>query len=332
SFEQGWGRITLDDALYFSGDDRALVVLNDVRNGAEGIEPPAKTPALETGETHTFTLAGVTAQEPLEITLAWSDPAALPMSDPNLVNDLDLVVVAPDGTRYRGNVNFSGGETRPAGAAPPDDRNNVETVRLSTPLPGDYEIVVEGRNVPGNGEESPFSSARQGYALIATGSFLLFEAPHLDLLSSRLTGGCDGDPFLDPGEIVTFETEVSNLGRQEAHSIEARLFVAEGSEVSPQSVTIEPSSQRLDALAGGGRETLAWRLELSGESPPCDAELRLGLTLSAEGLAPQTSSLPLRTTFDTDVPIVHFSFEEGLDFTTAQLGVGGGKRTPARRL
>ncbi|RME04937.1 MAG: hypothetical protein D6812_03835, partial [Deltaproteobacteria bacterium] len=324
SFEQGWGRITLDDALYFSGDDRALVVLNDVRNGAEGIEPPAKTPALETGETHTFTLAGVTAQEPLEITLAWSDPAALPMSDPNLVNDLDLVVVAPDGTRYRGNVNFSGGESLPAGEAPPDDRNNVETVRLSTPLPGDYEIVVVGRNIPGNGEESPFSSARQGYALIATGSLLLFEAPRLDLLSSRLSGGCDGDPFLDPGEIVTFETEVSNLGRQEARSIEARLLVAEGSEVSPQSVTIAPESQHLERLAGGARETLAWRLELAGEAPPCGAILRLALTLSAEGVAPQTFPLQLRTTFDAEVPIVHFSFEEGLDFATAQLGVGGG--------
>ena len=74
--------------------------------------------------------------QPLKITLAYTDVAGFPGAIPALVNDLDLVVVGPDGTVYRGNQ-FDGDESTPNATAS-DNLNNVEAVHLSQPLPGDY--------------------------------------------------------------------------------------------------------------------------------------------------------------------------------------------------
>jgi hypothetical protein len=42
--------------------------------------------------------------------VAWTDPAGAAGADPALVNDLDLEVLAPDGTTYLGN-SFEGGRS-----------------------------------------------------------------------------------------------------------------------------------------------------------------------------------------------------------------------------
>jgi len=89
--------------------------------------------------------------EPLKITLAYTDVAGFPGAIPALVNDLDLEVVGPDGTLYRGNQ-FSAGESIPN---PPlaDNLNNVEAVHLAQPVPGDYRVRVLSRVTTGFGCE-----------------------------------------------------------------------------------------------------------------------------------------------------------------------------------
>ena len=147
---QGWGRIDLDNALYFSGDSRGLVAVDD-RSG------------LNTGATVTYQLAIGSGDQPVEITLVWSDYPGVAMSDPNLVNDLDLTVYAPDGTIYRGNMytGYSPGESEPNPAS--NDRlNNVEGVlAISGAQPGIWTVSVSGYNVP---------MGPQPFALIMTGA------------------------------------------------------------------------------------------------------------------------------------------------------------------
>ena len=71
SNQEGWGRLLLDDALYFAGDERRLW-LRDVRH-AEG---------LATGEVDTYHVRVVDGSQPLAITLAFMDqPAALNAAD-----------------------------------------------------------------------------------------------------------------------------------------------------------------------------------------------------------------------------------------------------------
>jgi hypothetical protein len=121
----------------------------------------------------TYTLKGVTAGQPLKVTLVWTDypgvpdspPASQPsISDPAswnapvLVNDLDLTVKGPADT-YLGNV-FTDGASSTGGTA--DRRNNVEQVLIAAPGPGDYTITV-----------TPFSIVQDGqdFALVVTGDW-----------------------------------------------------------------------------------------------------------------------------------------------------------------
>lgn len=82
----------------------------------------------------------------LDLTLAWTDEAGsanAAQSQPRLVNDLDLVLMAPDGTEWLGN-NFAQGFSTSGGAA--DDLNNVERIRVAPgTLPsgnGDWIVKV----------------------------------------------------------------------------------------------------------------------------------------------------------------------------------------------
>lgn len=130
---QGWGRVTLDDALDYDGDARGLRVIAD------------EDASATTGSLFSATL-DVLPGEPLRVMLAWSDAPGAAGADPALVNDLDLRVVAPDGTVL--------------GA--PDARNVEEAVYVDAPLPGTYTVRVIGSNVP---------MGPQPFALVATGAF-----------------------------------------------------------------------------------------------------------------------------------------------------------------
>ncbi|HEV8237907.1 MAG TPA: S8 family serine peptidase [Thermoanaerobaculia bacterium] len=143
---QGWGRVLLDNALYFSGDARKLWVRDNLGSFATG----------SSGEARSYTLA-VQAGQPLKVTLAWTDFPSTPAAGVNLVNDLDLEVNGPTGTLWRGNV-FASGASTTGGTA--DRRNTLEQVLLTAPTAGKYTVTVRSFTVP-NGP--------QPYALVVTG-------------------------------------------------------------------------------------------------------------------------------------------------------------------
>ena len=88
------------------------------------------------------------ASKGIDITLAWSDAEAsanAAQSESRLVNDLDLILIAPDGTTYLGN-HFSSGVSTTGGTA--DDLNNIERIRIpagATTQTGDWMVTVEHR-------------------------------------------------------------------------------------------------------------------------------------------------------------------------------------------
>jgi hypothetical protein len=142
---QGWGRILLDNTLFFTGQARTLFVADD-----------PGFPQGGAGQSKTFTVQ-VAAGQPLRVTLAWTDFPSTPAASINLNNDLDLQVSGPSGT-FLGNV-FSASQSTTGGAA--DRRNNVEQVALNAPLAGTYTITVRAFNVP---------SSAQPFALIVSGA------------------------------------------------------------------------------------------------------------------------------------------------------------------
>ncbi|MDQ7087301.1 MAG: S8 family serine peptidase [Acidobacteriota bacterium] len=162
--DQGWGRLMLDDALYFDGDSRGLALWDVPRNAG-----------LSTGETWSAEFYVDSTSSDLKVVLTWPDPPSLVASPTFLVNDLDLRLTAPDGTVYWGNAwnprdrsPFTIEYTQP-GVRPLNDPDNVEMVRLAgyTLTPGLWKVEVVGESVPGSGWAD--LSSRQDFAVVATG-------------------------------------------------------------------------------------------------------------------------------------------------------------------
>jgi hypothetical protein len=141
---EGWGRVLMDNALYFDGDTRELIT-------------EQVAPGLGTGEVWTREFVVDDATEPLVVTVVWTDYPGTSGASVTLVNDLDITLTAPGGTQYKGNV-FSGGFSSTGGS---NDRRNVEEcVRLSSTPLGSYTLEVRGYNVP-HGPQ-PFAVAING--------------------------------------------------------------------------------------------------------------------------------------------------------------------------
>ena len=138
---EGWGRVDLNSAT------------NSRRKFVDGAT------SLTTAASATYTYAITAGGLPFKVTLAWSDPASSTSASKNLVNDLDLIVTAPDGTQYLGNV-FAGGWSQPGGSA--DRVNNPENVYVQSPAAGTWTVVARGFNVP---------SGPQPFALVVDGVF-----------------------------------------------------------------------------------------------------------------------------------------------------------------
>lgn len=172
SIDQGWGRIFLDNNLYFPGDSRDLRVW-DLPNSN----------GLSTGEEMVFKVQ-VPAGEPFRATLSWFDPPASLGNGEALINDLDLEVRF-NGQTYKGN-NWSFGESIEGGDA--DDIDTVEQIHIANPGAGTYELVVKGTQVNGIGTSA---SRKQGFALASS--------------QKHCATGVNGTPGLAVSDSVTGE-------------------------------------------------------------------------------------------------------------------------------
>jgi subtilisin family serine protease len=145
--DQGWGRVDLSQSLAFTGSARSLFV--------EDQPPPfAETPAFP----YLAHLNLRSTNQPLKVTLVWTDYPATAGADKHLVNDLDLRVRTPDLT-LKGNV-LSQGRSVPGGEF--DRLNNVEQVNWFPASTGLVEISVWARTI---------AAGPQDFALVVTGDF-----------------------------------------------------------------------------------------------------------------------------------------------------------------
>jgi len=150
NMDEGWGRIDLTRLI---GSPRRHEFLD-------------QTALLTTAQIFEQRVVVASSDEPLKITLTYTDVPGLPAAIPALVNDLDLEVVAPDGTVYRGNQ-FADGESVPDSPAA-DSINNVEGIFLSEPLPGEYLVRIRARGVAEDARRDT-PAIDQDFALVVSG-------------------------------------------------------------------------------------------------------------------------------------------------------------------
>ena len=173
---EGWGRVNLSNSLCTGDSDAGAMMFIDNSTG------------LKNGEGHEWTYSVSDGGMDLILTLVWSDYPGSNTSTVKLVNDLDLVVTAPNGTVYNGNdISHPYNDTS-------DRRNNVERVRIPSPGAGLYRVKVNGYAVSFGPQ--PYSVVLSGDLTNAVAGLDIYETyltsdggiGHVTLSDSNLTG------------------------------------------------------------------------------------------------------------------------------------------------
>ncbi len=171
------------------------------------------TPAQNAG--YTFTVPpGATA---VKLTLVWDDAPALQNAARTLVNDLDLVVLDPAGTRHYPWTLDPDNPGAPATRHRPDHVNNLEQVFVDGDLvPGAWQVLVVGNDLP--------LGAEQNFALVFSPAGMP-SSPVLTLATGQPddSAGGNGNGVLDPGEEIEEWLGLQNVLGPGATNLLARL-------------------------------------------------------------------------------------------------------------
>ena len=231
--DEGWGRITLTNLI---GSSRVYEYVD-------------QTSLLSTGQEYDQHLFVQNSDQPLKITLAYTDVAGFPGAIPALVNNLDLEVVGPDGTVYRGNQ-FTDGESTP-NATGTDALNNVEGVQLSQPAPGNYLVRILAVNVP---EDARLDTAEidQDFALVMSGNLLAGQQGEVLL---------DRTNYTAPG---TIHLEVLDAGRAAGNAVTVLVRS-----------TTEPLGEHITLLSSGSYGAFTGMVTTVAGSPMPDGKLEI---------------------------------------------------------
>jgi Subtilase family len=152
---EGWGNLDLAKFLPLGAEARNLLIL-DVRN----------QDGLMTGQTRTQNVDVIVSDRTLKITLVWTEPPGASGSDDPVVNDLDLIVTAPGGAVFLGNVLVDGASVQ---GGESDRVNNTEMVLVRSAAAGRWQVKIAARRVVA-------SSGPQGFALVVTGGLVAIQS------------------------------------------------------------------------------------------------------------------------------------------------------------
>jgi subtilisin-like proprotein convertase family protein len=183
----------------------------------------------------------VDSSKPFRVTLAWTD-APGPTSGNAFVNDLDLEVTV-GGQTYFGNV-FSGAFSAPGGS--PDARNNVESVFIPAGVNGSFVVRIKATNIAGDGVPNSGGPLDQDYAIVISNAVETAQPVLTGANSPIATESCaPGNNAIDPGETVTVNFALQNIGTQNTNNLVATLQSGGG--------VINPSAPQTygEVLAGG---------------------------------------------------------------------------------
>src|SRR6266511_1343970 len=154
----------------------------------------------------------------VKLTLVWDDPAALENAAIALVNDLDLILLDPQGQRYYPWTLDPANPSAPASRNREDHLNVIEQVVADeSPTAGDWVVQVSGRSVP--------VAAPQKYTLLFTPTTI--PAPPVMVMEqaifSDVNEGANKNGFVDPGETITEMVVLRNAFGPTASNVTATI-------------------------------------------------------------------------------------------------------------
>lgn len=165
---QGWGRLKINNII----GNRNIYTVDETG------------PGIATNGNKSYYIYADSGR-PLKITLVWTDPKGTVAAETELVNNLNLVVTGPDGTKYYGNqFTNSWSSSNPSSY---DNVNNVENVFIQVPTAGKYNVTVWGYNVATD-TDADAAGITQDYALSVWGDL----PENLSVLGSHAPITVDG--------------------------------------------------------------------------------------------------------------------------------------------
>lgn len=140
--------------------------LRTMFNNAARMMVVDETDLLSQGQTNSYNVTVLPGDPELKIAMNYADPAANPAASLTRINDLDLRVVAPDGTIYHGNNGLWTGNASTSGGSA-NGIDTLECVMLTDPMPGTWVVEVSAPLVAQDSHvETPAVDA--DYALVVS--------------------------------------------------------------------------------------------------------------------------------------------------------------------
>ncbi len=181
--DQGYGRVNVDAVLASPGSK--TTEFSDIK------------PGLRTGEVHSLEIPVKSGDQPLRITMVYSD-----YPGPTLVNNLNLMLTAPDGTRHVGNQ-------KPGNLMTMDVTNNIEVINIDNPLSGNWLIDIVASNVSQGPQDSALVySANIGAATTEKNIIHASEEPMLPIPDHNPNGVSNSITIADNGIISSLKVGV----------------------------------------------------------------------------------------------------------------------------
>ncbi|HRX87525.1 MAG TPA: S8 family serine peptidase, partial [Phycisphaerae bacterium] len=151
--------------------------------------------SISQGEVYSRTITVNAGTAVFKTTLAWDDVPGTPNVSPALVNDLDLRVYDPSGTRrFPWTLGGLANPSAPAVRTQANHVDNIEQVYVANPAAGTWTIEVYGYNVP-QGPQT-FSLVGDGATVVGTTISLPNGAP----------------TTVAPGTPTTFDVQIQSFG------------------------------------------------------------------------------------------------------------------------
>lgn len=104
---------------------------------------------MDNGDNHVYNISVPEDTRQLKLMLYWHDKEAGIYPEKALINDLDIELIAPDGTSYYPWIlNTDPAHVADLATRGIDTLNNIEQITIDLPTAGDYTVIVSGSNVP----------------------------------------------------------------------------------------------------------------------------------------------------------------------------------------
>ena len=196
---EGWGQISVSNTVIPSYNGNALNTFHD------------NSRTLSAGFSTLYQF-DIDPSSGIDITLAWTDVAGSANSAQNearLVNDLDLLLTAPDGSVFKGNVMLNGFSI-PNGVH--DDLNNVERINIapSSSLPsGKWQLQI-----------THAGGLDQAFSLVLTGDATIDEKADLVVFDGSIFPSSES-PLVN--DLITLRISWLNQGTLDAGKFRVTL-------------------------------------------------------------------------------------------------------------